>query len=703
MLPSLEYIKTVINGLKKHADNKTESVRKDLENKVDSLPQPDWNQNDSAAKDYVKNRICYVKDPILIGKAEFVAISETKMTRTMTDDLDLMRGIVRLSGEGDILKIEVGERTFMSSVYYGYNRIGINGEIYGGGYYDNGQEWTLTIDTGSANLVAGQSYEVTFINTIEDIVTIPVKYFSEEIFRHGNSPVDFGDGEKSTVQGSSTTASGDGSHAEGYYTTASGNGSHAEGYYTTASGGYSHAEGYYTTASGGYSHVEGTYNIPDDANYSYSVISPNGMFARTNVTTYLCAPSYSIDLDKGEFILAPESETFTPTESAKDIYVLDSAAPDVLYFISGFNSKLVNGIKYDGYSVHLYETGVLHGGDARCKYVEIIGNGLGDNHPSNARTLDWSGNAWFAGDVYVGSTSGTNKDDGSKKLATEAYVNENITQSIPKIESLDKTNVKILRDLEDGTYVLQGYFKPYTGANSSFIFDPPALVSISSTGSETHVQIFEAHNNQIQHLVITDTSCETTYVFLNKIGNLSALKTTAKDTLVNAINETASAIPAVTSSDNGKFLQVVDGAWTAADGNSSSDVSLGITEAYKGYGIRVKAIDENNRPTEWDAVDEEPIPLHMSNSDGTIIRFCAVPVETLTPTSAYELAKSCLKSANAKLWYPEGPLNALISGKPAALVLTVSEDDTNIYAWYISKDGTVKSVVTPKSIFTATE
>lgn len=145
-----------------------------------------------------------------------------------------------------------------------------------------------------------------------------------------------------------------------------------------------------------------------------------------------------------------------------------------------------------------------------------------------------------------------------------------------------------------------------------------------------------------------------------------------------------------------------DGAWTAGTG-SSSDVSLGITEAYKGYGIRVKAIDENNRPTEWEAVDELPIPLHMGDSDGTIIRFCAVPVETLTPTSAYELAKSCLKSANTKLWYPEGPLNSLISDKPAALILTVSEDDTNIYAWYISKDGTVKSVATPKSIFTATE
>lgn len=48
--------------------------------------------------------------------------------------------------------------------------------------------------------------------------------------------------------------------------------------------------------------------------------------------------------------------------------------------------------------------------------AHIVGNGTERNIRSNAHTLDWSGNAWFAGDVYTGSTSGTNKDDGSVKL-----------------------------------------------------------------------------------------------------------------------------------------------------------------------------------------------------------------------------------------------------------------------------------------------
>ena len=48
--------------------------------------------------------------------------------------------------------------------------------------------------------------------------------------------------------------------------------------------------------------------------------------------------------------------------------------------------------------------------------AHIVGNGSDSSNRSNAHTLDLDGNAWFAGDIYTGSTSGTNKDDGSVKL-----------------------------------------------------------------------------------------------------------------------------------------------------------------------------------------------------------------------------------------------------------------------------------------------
>lgn len=59
--------------------------------------------------------------------------------------------------------------------------------------------------------------------------------------------------------------------------------------------------------------------------------------------------------------------------------------------------------------------------DTNSTYVDIIGNGTSDTARSNAATVDWDGNAWYAGNVYVGSTSGTNKDTGSKLLATIDY------------------------------------------------------------------------------------------------------------------------------------------------------------------------------------------------------------------------------------------------------------------------------------------
>lgn len=57
--------------------------------------------------------------------------------------------------------------------------------------------------------------------------------------------------------------------------------------------------------------------------------------------------------------------------------------------------------------------------DTSDEYAHIIGNGKERDSRSNAHTLDWEGNAWYAGDVYVGSTSGTNKDSGSVKLVKE--------------------------------------------------------------------------------------------------------------------------------------------------------------------------------------------------------------------------------------------------------------------------------------------
>ena len=150
--------------------------------------------------------------------------------------------------------------------------------------------------------------------------------------------------------------------AFGSGTIASGEYSHAEGAGPKASGAASHAEGYSTTASGQTSHAEG----------NHTTASGNTSHAEGGETT-----------------------------------------------ASGHTSHAEgSGTTAQGNNQHVQ--GKFNIADKTSAH--IVGNGSRYSNKSNAHTLDWSGNAWFAGDVYTGSTSGKNKDDGSKKLATEEFV-----------------------------------------------------------------------------------------------------------------------------------------------------------------------------------------------------------------------------------------------------------------------------------------
>lgn len=62
----------------------------------------------------------------------------------------------------------------------------------------------------------------------------------------------------------------------------------------------------------------------------------------------------------------------------------------------------------------------------RGKYAFIFGNGSDEDNRSNAFTIDWNGNAWFQGEVYVG---GEEQDNGSAKLVKNG--DESITLKSP--------------------------------------------------------------------------------------------------------------------------------------------------------------------------------------------------------------------------------------------------------------------------------
>ena len=171
------------------------------------------------------------------------------------------------------------------------------------------------------------------------------------------------------AEGENTVASRSGSHAEGSSTTASGSCSHSEGYKTTAEGNHSHAEGSGTTASSNYSHAEG----------NGTKASGESSHAEGNGTTASGESSHA----EGYETIA--SGSFSHAEGFKTT-------------ASGSGSHAEgNGTKASGICSHV--EGNFNIEDSLSTYIHIAGNGESADKPSNAYTLDWDGNGWFAGTI----------------------------------------------------------------------------------------------------------------------------------------------------------------------------------------------------------------------------------------------------------------------------------------------------------------
>lgn len=164
-----------------------------------------------------------------------------------------------------------------------------------------------------------------------------------------------------SVEFNEGTANGDLSHAVGMGV-AVGYCSHAEGNLAEAHGFYSHAEGCSTYTSGDCAHAEG---------YGTAALG---------------------EAAHAEGASARAESDYSHAEG--------------------------NGTK--ALSTCQHAQGRYNAEDAGGTYAHIVGNGTSGNNRSNAHTLDWDGNGWYAGTLYVG---GTSQADGAE-VATKAYVDE---------------------------------------------------------------------------------------------------------------------------------------------------------------------------------------------------------------------------------------------------------------------------------------
>lgn len=202
-------------------------------------------------------------------------------------------------------------------------------------------------------------------------------------------PVYFANGVPVTTTGK-MIKSGTGTNAEIFNdaTKASGYASHAEGVNTEATQQASHAEGQVTHATGQASHSEGMGT------------TASGTAAHAEGYTAVASGNYS---------------------HAEGLYTI--AASDGQHAEGSYNLE-----------------------DSAERYLHIVGNGNNKGR-SNAYTLDWDGNAWFAGDVYVG---GTSQDDATAVLTANDItsiveaVKAQIGHTIVSATAPDTTNSNVI-------------------------------------------------------------------------------------------------------------------------------------------------------------------------------------------------------------------------------------------------------------------
>ena len=405
------------------------SLFRKLENKIDRdivNNRSDWEQNDENGAGYIKNRTHYAEDgiifditfegslnepisldyPLQIGTSYTINFNENTYKRNLVD-----YSSIQTIGNAKLYRDFVGDLELKDT-----------GEPFCVAIFKDNLYKAYVLSTCSMNKlsIVGKNYK-----------TLDYKYLPNNIFtkccsfsmgRKADTVIgdySHAEGKNTTAsewashaEGEETIASGYTSHAEGLHATASGYISHAEGSHTTASGYYSHAEGDHTTASGSNSHVEGAYNKEKKDNI-YGFTTRETVFKRTGYI-YI-SKKFSFDESTGSFALL---EPILQIDSNDLVLYIDYAtlsADGSITIMKGNSTRVDYPYKGLQYKASLKNSANQNG------YLHCIGNGT-DNYRSNAHTVDYFGNAWYSGDVYVGSNSGTDKDEGSKKLATEEYV-----------------------------------------------------------------------------------------------------------------------------------------------------------------------------------------------------------------------------------------------------------------------------------------
>ena len=291
--------------------------------------------------------------------------------------------------------------------------------------------YKLEITTAAAkfetpNLMASVTVEDTLsadsVNPVQSKAIVAALGTKSDTANYGKTAISVGRkadtdvGENSIAFGYDVEASGDGSQAFGEDTVASGMYAYAEGYLTQATGGEAHAEGAHTLAAGTRSHAEGEHTtakgLGSHAEGYETVADTTGDYSHSE--GYKTVTSGFASHGEGMDGIAWGDESHVEGEGC----------------VANGERSHAEGYCTIAESTSQHVQGKYNVADSANKYAHIVGNGTSDTARSNAHTVDWNGNAWFAGDIYVG---GTSQNDGAsliKSLENKANLSD-IPTSLP--------------------------------------------------------------------------------------------------------------------------------------------------------------------------------------------------------------------------------------------------------------------------------
>lgn len=200
--------------------------------------------------------------------------------------------------------------------------------------------------------------------------------------------------------------------------------SYSAGRNTTASGLNSSSKGIETVANRKNMEVSGRYNSYEDILYVIDKSLSSGISTLV-VSSYYYADSYEFDENTGLFSLINPQKVSNYNDAvgkwtlfSNDIERKATKIRQIIY------ADYYNSSTWRVYCTELTSNPI---GKVEGKYVKVVGNGTSNKARSNAHTLDWEGNAWYAGDVYVG---GESQDDPNATKLIQAPLEAEIGQII---------------------------------------------------------------------------------------------------------------------------------------------------------------------------------------------------------------------------------------------------------------------------------